>query len=139
MKKFSFVLSTLALALGALTPAHAIVQYKDLTSTIPVIDVSQLKGYDKVDNVAHYGGADWTNAVGIARNVSLQDAKNIADKDSKITYFFFVKGGRMTLNAKESGVRSFGHGDAVFFSGKPWWGSAEGLADGYVKQTTKKN
>ena len=32
------------------------------------------------------------------------------------------------------GERVFHHGDAVFFSGTPYWGKAGGYADGYVRK-----
>ena len=80
-------------------------------------------------DVAQYGGADWANEVRRDRAISLDQAKLIAAANPKITYFFITKGGQMVLNSK--GV--FRTGDAVFFTGKPWYGSAPGLADAYEK------
>lgn len=89
-----------------------------------------------VADVAQYRLADWDNVIGRAQNVSLEQAKEIADSDPRITFFFYTKGCRMILENFEVDPpiwRVFEQGDAVFFSGEPWWGSAPGLADGYVK------
>ena len=37
------------------------------------------------------------------------------------------------LETTEGNYRTFRKGDAVFFSGAPWMGSAVGYYDGYVK------
>lgn len=109
-------------------------QFKqDLTQDYPTISY-QPAGYEKVEDVAQYGGGDWSQVIGIARNISLKEAVEIADSNPEVTYFFHMKGWRMVLGPYEDGTyHSFGHGDTVFFSGEPWWGSANGLADGYIK------
>ena len=92
--------------------------------------------WEKVDDVAQYGRADWDNVIAMTHNVSAHEAKMIAESDPSISYFFHVKGDRMILcNYGGEGPkwRVFGHDDAVFFTGQPWWGSAEGLADGYIR------
>lgn len=86
--------------------------------------------FTRVVDVAQYMGADWANEVSREKALTLDQAKAIAAANPKITYFFFVKGGQMVLGTK--GV--FRTGDVVFFSGKPWYGSAPGLADAYEKQ-----
>ncbi|GGY74325.1 hypothetical protein GCM10011613_19640 [Cellvibrio zantedeschiae] len=85
--------------------------------------------FTRVADVAQYMGADWANEVRRDKALTLDQAKAIAAANPKITYFFITKGGQMSLGAK--GV--FRSGDAVFFSGKPWYGSAPGLADAYEK------
>jgi hypothetical protein len=47
-----------------------------------------------------------------------------------------MKGFQMVLHSSDDtyGQRIFRQKDAVFFSGEPWWGSAAGFADGYVKE-----
>jgi peptidyl-Asp metalloendopeptidase len=85
--------------------------------------------FKRVADVAQYNGADWANEVRRDKALTVDQAKAIATADPKITYFFITKGGQMTLGAK--GV--FRTGDVVFFSGKPWYGSAVGLADAYEK------
>jgi hypothetical protein len=47
----------------------------------------------------------------------------------------FVKGTQMYLegDAKNQAKGLFSRGDVVFFGGKPWYGSAPGLADAYEK------
>lgn len=85
--------------------------------------------FKQVLNVAQYSGADWANEVRRDKALTLDQAKAIAAANPKITYFFITKGGQMSLGGK--GV--FRTGDVVFFSGKPWYGSAAGLADAYEK------
>lgn len=93
--------------------------------------------WEKIENVAHYKEADWSNVVGRAENILPWEAFQIAERDPEITYFFYVKGYQMALenlNVEPAIWRVFQNGDAVFFKGEPWWGTAEGLADGYVKK-----
>lgn len=85
--------------------------------------------FNRVADVAQYGGADWANEVRRDKALTIDQAKAIAAANPKITYFFITKGVQMSLGAK--GV--FRTGDVVFFSGKPWYGSAPGLADAYQK------
>lgn len=98
--------------------------------------------YQLIKDVAQYKLADWSNVIGRARNVTIEQAKKIADADPNITFFFYLKGFQMVLEnttVNPAFARVFHHGDAVFFSGTPWWGSAPGLADGYVKMNTGQN
>jgi len=85
--------------------------------------------FNKVANVAQYGGANWLNEVRRDKGLTLDQAKAIANANSKITYFFIVKGAQVSFGTK--GV--FRTGDTVFFTGTPWYGSAYGLADAYEK------
>ena len=91
--------------------------------------------FNKVADVAQYKEADWKNEISRAKGLTVDQAKAIAAADPRITYFFITKGGQMVLTgAGNSGDRAvFRTGDAVFFSGKPWYGSAPGLADAYEK------
>ncbi len=132
MKKLA-VLSILALhaSASAFQPPEL---KQDITHEIPEIDISAIHGFEKAENVAHYKNADWSSVVGIARNISLSEACKIANDNSAITFFFYTKGYQMVLETEDGGYRVFRHGDTVFFSGAPWWGSAPGLADGYVKR-----
>lgn len=104
---------------------------KDITNEIPEIQVQKL--FEKIPDVAHYKNADWSQVIGISHGVSLFEAKRIAHQNPDITFFFYVKGYNMVLEKEDGSYRRFSHGDAVFFSGQPWWGSAPGLADGYIK------
>lgn len=99
---------------------------------VPEMDDSSDANYQYIKDVAQYKLADWSQVVGRKNGISVVEAKAIADANPKITYFFYLKGHSMVLE-NPNGIRVFGHGDAVFFSGSPWWGSAPGLADGYVK------
>jgi len=103
---------------------------------LPEIDMSAMPVYKKFSNVAQYGEADWNNVVGIARDISHCQAFRIADSNPEITFFFYTKGHQMSLRTKDGDYRIFKHGDAVFFSGEPWFGSAKGLADSYIKQNS---
>jgi len=134
MKKLLTLFSSSVLLLAAST-THAEDQLKhDVTSEIPEISVPEKKGFQKIANVAQYGHADWSNVVGIARNISLSEAYQIANDDPSIDFFFYTKGYQMVLGTGDGNYRVFRHGDTVFFSGTPWWGSANDLADGYIKQ-----
>lgn len=108
----------------------------DKNSEIPVIGAleSESESFMKIHNVAQYGLADWSKAVGIARGITRNQALQIAESDPEITYFFYTKGGQMVLGNEEVGYRIFHHGDTVFFTGQPWWGSADDLADGYIRR-----
>ncbi len=86
--------------------------------------------FTRVLNVAQYSGADWANEVRREKALSVDQAKAIAAANPKITYFIIVKGAQISLGGK--GV--FRMGDTVFFSGKPWYGSAAGLADSYERK-----
>ncbi|MEN8905480.1 MAG: hypothetical protein ABF289_05925 [Clostridiales bacterium] len=100
----------------------------DKTSITPetVID------WSKKSNVAEYGERSWNNEIKRVKNISLEEAKKIGEENSDITYFFYVKS-RLVLADK--GV--FNSGDAVFFSGSPWYGDAV-QADSYEKNITSE-
>lgn len=106
----------------------------DITDEIPVL-APEYEGFKKIDNVAQYKNASWDNVIGIAKNISVDEALRIANDNPEITFFFHTKGYRMVLETTEGDYRVFNHGDTVFFSGEPWWGSAPGLADGYTKNS----
>ena len=89
--------------------------------------------WETVEDVAQYKGGDWNNYLYTVEGVTVEEALAIAEEDSDVSFFFYVKGRRLVLEEKGS----FNHGDAVFFYGDPWWGSAPGLADGYIKTAGK--
>jgi hypothetical protein len=76
-----------------------------------------------VPNVAMYEGANWDNYLYtqnfLTREAAMWKAPGAA------SFFFYCRGPLILKNG-----RSFNPGDAVFFTGKPWWGSAP-QADGY--------
>jgi len=121
-------------------------------------------GFIKKENLAQYGGSDYTNAVRVERGISLEQAKEIAKNDPNIDYFVYLKGQTMVLplptdkpfdpatdplhlvsyskftydsGARGEGyVRVFHHGDVVFFKKEgAWMGSAPRLADAYYKES----
>ena len=127
--------SSLGVLIAATASLAAVNLTEDITYQIPEITGESLAyGYEKIENVAQYGRADWNNVVGIAKGISLKEAKNIADENPAISFFFYTKGYRMVLVKEDGSYRVFNHGDTVFFSGQPWWGSATDLADGYLKK-----
>lgn len=135
MKKLPILLSAFLLTASLLPPSLAAVELiRDITHELPAIDSTRVHGFKKIDNVAQYKNADWSQVVGIARNISISDALRIAENNPEITFFFYTKGYQMVLEKENGDYRVFRHGDTVFFSGRPWWGSAPGLADGYVKE-----
>jgi|GEM_PF-3198732 len=105
----------------------------DITNQIPFYEEPINENFEKIDNVAQYKNADWSDVLFIKKNISRREAMQIAEDTPEVTFFFYTKGGQMVLETKNGDYRRFGHGDAVFFKGEPWWGSAKGLADGYVK------
>lgn len=108
---------------------------RDLTQDLPSLNGSStetIEGFKIHRDVAQYKKGDWSGCLGIARGVSLDEALLIAKGNPEITFFFYTKGLQMVLET-ETDYRTFRHGDAVFFAGEPHFGSAPGLADGYVK------
>src|SRR5215203_4074402 len=78
-------------------------------------------------DVAQYGGSDWSNFIKTVPNCTPQSAQRIARADPNIGFFFYCRG-VLVLD----GHPRFNPGDAVFFSGAPWPGSAP-QADIYQK------
>jgi hypothetical protein len=78
-------------------------------------------------NVAEFGGASWSNFIKTVPGTTPQSAQRIAMADPAITFFFYCRQS-MVLTGKGT----FNPGDAVFFSGTPWPGSAP-QADIYQK------
>jgi hypothetical protein len=78
-------------------------------------------------NVAQYGGANWSNFIKTVPNCTPQSAQRIARAEPNIGFFFYCRG-VLVLD----GHPQFNPGDAVFFSGTPWPGSAP-QADIYQK------
>lgn len=80
-----------------------------------------------VPNVAMYGEANWDNYLYTQNfpnvNAALQAAGTAA------SFFFYCRGPMVLSNG-----RSFQTGDAVFFTGTPWWGSAPQCDSYYLGQ-----
>ena len=83
--------------------------------------------WTKTANVAMLGGANWDGFIRKVPNSSPQQAKRISIKNPKITFFFFCR--EYTFLGDKGG---FVPGDAVFFSGKPWFSGAP-QCDSYQK------
>lgn len=98
------------------------------------VKISPKPNFEKIPDVAQYKWADWNNLVKIEKGITVEQAKAIASSNPDIDYFFYTKGWQMSLEDPNwQNFKVFHHGDVAFFSGKPWWGSAPGLADGYIK------
>jgi hypothetical protein len=114
-------------------------------------------------DVAQYKGSDYANVVQVARQISLEEAFEIAENNPDIDYFVFTKGYMMVLEIPphvpfdlsqdpfelvthtpfiyDSGESSIGYcrifreGDTLFFKKEGMWlGSAPDLADAYFKE-----
>jgi hypothetical protein len=70
-----------------------------------------------VPNVAMYEGASWDNYLYTQNFASVDDALQAAQ--TAASFFFYCRDPIVLTNG-----RSFQTGDAVFFMGIPWWGSA---------------
>lgn len=113
-------------------------RHTDLAKQIPTIcSSSKDEKFKRICDVAMYKQADWSNVIGISHNTTLEEAFEIAKENPEITFFFYMKNGGMSLETKDGNYRNFYHNDAVFFKGKPWWGSAPGLSDGYIKKSSE--
>lgn len=88
--------------------------------------------FKKEDGVAMYKGADWAGYKKTVPNCTPEQARRIAIADPEISFFFICSGSMVLENPSWPQDRVFSAGDAVFFSGDPWWGSAS-QCDGYVK------
>ncbi len=123
--------------------------------------------YQVERNVAQYKDSSFENVVAVRRNITLEQAKEIADANPDIDYFMFVKGPVLALEASQAvsvgndpfklavvggyigldghyhpnpAMRVFHEGDVVFFNKNGLWlGSAPGLADIYYKEDAVRN
>ncbi len=88
-------------------------------------------GWNKKSNVAQYGEASWDNYVRTTKNTTAQEAMRMAFQNPDITFFFYCRE-YMVLEGPAAQYGPFEPGDAVFFSGEPWYGSAP-QCDSYEK------
>lgn len=84
----------------------------------------------KKENVAMFKGADWNTLIKRVSNCTPEEAKRIAVKNPEISFFFFCREYMVLETLGDKGF--FNPGDAVFFSGEPWYGSAP-QCDSYEK------
>ncbi|MEN2400426.1 glycosyl hydrolase family 18 protein [Flavobacterium sp. MC2016-06] len=84
----------------------------------------------KKSDVAMFKGANWNTLIKRVPNCTPETAKRIAIKNPKITFFFFCREYMVLETLGDKGI--FNPGDAVFFSGEPWYGSAP-QCDSYEK------
>lgn len=75
--------------------------------------------WKEIPNVAMYGNGDWSGFVEKVPNCNVETAKEIAENNPKISFFFICKD---DVNLNKGGY--FNRGDAVFFNGEPHYGSA---------------
>jgi len=88
--------------------------------------------FTKTANVAMYEGADWSGFKQTVSGCTAQSARRIAMLDPTIRFFFFCREPMVLTNQQWPAPRYFQPGDAVFFGGEPWWGSAP-QCDAYQK------
>jgi len=88
--------------------------------------------WSKTANVAMYKGANWDSYVKTVSGCSPQQAQRIALLDPDISFFFFCRDYMVLENPAWPASRVFNSGDAVFFRGAPWYGSAP-QCDSYQK------
>ncbi|STQ91440.1 hypothetical protein [Iodobacter fluviatilis] len=81
----------------------------------------------KTNNVAQYQEANWANWIGTKACGSVEAAQAYAAQNAEISFFFYCRQNMVLTNG-----RSFSPGDAAFFSGQPWYGSAP-QCDSYQK------
>jgi hypothetical protein len=86
--------------------------------------------WSKTPNVAMFKGANWDSLIRKVPNCSPEQAKRIALQNPAITFFFFCREYMVLETLGAQGV--FNPGDAVFFGGEPWYGSAP-QCDSYQK------
>src|ERR1700749_2066597 len=80
--------------------------------------------WKKKANVAMYAGASWNNLIQQVSNTTPEQARRIALLNPDITFFFYCREGMYLDPVNGNPARQFNKGDAVFFSGDPWYGSA---------------
>jgi hypothetical protein len=80
-----------------------------------------------VPNVAMYGEANWDNYLYTQNFPNVNAAFQAAGTEA--SFFFYCRGPMVLGNG-----RSFQTGDAVFFTGTPWWGSAPQCDSYYLGQ-----
>ncbi len=127
---------TLFTALCVLSTALCCADSTDLDIIEEHAPIQELSTWDRVPSVAEYKLADWDNVVMRVNGITPEKAIEIAETNPDVDYFFITTGYQMVLENREvypEIYRIFHYGDTVFFSGEPWWGSAPGLADGYIK------
>lgn len=88
-------------------------------------------GWKKHANLAQYSEANWENFISKSTNVTPQEAMRIAFANPDITFFFYCRE-PVALGGAAAQYGPFEAGDAVFFKGKPWYGSAP-QCDSYEK------
>lgn len=88
--------------------------------------------WKKTANVAMYKGADWSGLVAQVPDCSPESAQRIALKNPDISFFFYCREPMYLEPTDGNPGRQFNPGDAVFFSGEPWFGSAP-QCDSYEK------
>lgn len=84
-------------------------------------------------NAAMFAGANWNGHVKTVAQCSPEQARRIAAQDPRIR-FFFVCRDHLTLEHRQwAKPKHFYPGDAVFFTGEPWYSRAP-HCDVYVKE-----
>lgn len=99
-----------------------------------------MANYTKVNDVAEYKwaatGSEWPNEIPNSRKKCDSVEEAMAQANNIGADFFFFTNQPMYLegNATHQAKGQFNPGDAVFFTGQPWWGSAP-QCDGYIRES----
>ncbi len=128
-----FIFSTAAAAFFSAAPLQSAGLQYDITDKTPILNTAISYGFVKIDDVYHYKNADWSQLIGMAKDVSVDEACRIAQSNPEITYFFYIKGKKFMVDHESGDYRVFHHRDAIFFTGEPTWSTSLGAADGYTK------
>jgi len=57
-----------------------------------ILSAAERNGFSVQKDVAQYKGSDYANVVQVARNISLEEAFDIAESNPDIDYFVYMKG-----------------------------------------------
>jgi hypothetical protein len=98
-------------------------------------------------NATMFAGANWNGHVKTVSGCSPEQARRIAAQDPRIRFFFFCRDNLTLTHRQWSKPKYFYAGDAVFFTGEPWYGRTaqcdvyvkEGLSVAYVDNVTPDN
>ncbi len=94
--------------------------------------MKKIMPWTKTANSAQFKGADWNNFVMKRSDCTPEQARRIAFMNPQITFYFFCREYMVLEGPVYDKYGAFEPGDAVFFTGEPWLGSAP-QADTYQK------
>ncbi|WP_138429825.1 EndoS/ChiA family endoglycosidase [Fodinibius saliphilus] len=90
-------------------------------------------GWTKKSDVAQYKKANWKNFIKKEPDCPPPKAKRIALQNPEISFFFYCRDNLILEGPVYENHGPFNKGDAIFFSGEPWYGDAP-QCDSYQKE-----